>query len=249
MRKFLLTPTSKVLKYAILLVLWEGAARLAGNPLIFPGIGPVFRAFLVICRDDRPVIFRTLRDLILSFSFSLLAALALSLCAVRSKSVRGLLSPIFSLVNATPSVILIILVMIWSDAALVPFTISAAVLIPILCGGFLDALDVNELEIGDICRVYRITGWQRIRFVDLPGIFHRFSAQFPATATLNLKLLVSAELLAQKSASIGGKIFFSKLYLETASIFAWIGVIFLLNQLLFSLFSVLFVRPLSSSAK
>jgi len=230
------------LKYAILLVLWEGVARLAGNPLLFPGIGPVFRSFLTVCRKDYPVIFHTLRDLFLSFSFSLISSLFLAICAARCKNIRALLSPVFSLVNATPSVILIILVLIWRNAGSVPFAVSAAVLIPILTSGILDALDANEQEIGDVCRVYRITGWRRIRFVDLPGIFRRFSGQLPANAALNLKLLVSAELLSQKAASIGGKIFYHKLYLETAFLFAWIAVIFLLNQLLFKLGAFLFKK-------
>ena len=94
-----------------------------------------------------------------------------------------------------------------------------------LCQG-IAAADPKLLE---MAKVFELSGWKTFRCCYLPAILPFFLSAVSSALGLAWKSGIAAEVLGRPLTAIGTKIYESKVYLETADLFAWTLVIILLS--------------------
>ena len=94
-----------------------------------------------------------------------------------------------------------------------------------LCQG-IAAADPKLLE---MAKVFELSGWKTFRCCYLPAILPFFLSAVSSALGLAWKSGIAAEVLGSPLTAIGTKIYESKVYLETADLFAWTLVIILLS--------------------
>jgi NitT/TauT family transport system permease protein len=149
--------------------------------------------------------------------------------AHKFKTFYDVLNLLFSIINSLPSLIIIILVIIWSDIKFVPLAVSITIVVPIFYNNILSGIDSISKDIADICKVYKISNFNVIKKVYIPGLFFYITPTLGTLISINLKIILASEILSQKSNTIGGEIFINKMYLNTSNIFAWTIIVFLIN--------------------
>ena len=81
-------------------------------------------------------------------------------------------------------------------------------------------------------RSYQFSRCKLMRYVYLPAVRPHFAAGVCTAIGLAWKSGVAAEVLCLPKAAIGTQVYYSKIYLETPSLFAWTAVVIVLSMLL-----------------
>ena len=81
-------------------------------------------------------------------------------------------------------------------------------------------------------RAYRFGRWKTVRLIYAPSVLPYFASGCHTAMGLAWKAGVAAEVLCVPKLAIGTQVYFSKIYLETPSLFAWTIVVVALSFLL-----------------
>lgn len=149
--------------------------------------------------------------------------------------VDELLAPIIRIIRATPVAGFIILVLLWVRTGVVPGVISALMVLPIIWESVCAGIRAADPALLEMARVYRMERWRVVRYIYLPTVRPLFVAGICTSIGLAWKSGVAAEVLCLPKAAIGANVYFSKIYLETPSLFAWCIVVIILSLLLESI--------------
>ena len=84
----------------------------------------------------------------------------------------------------------------------------------------------------ELARSYQFSRRKLICYVYLPAVRPHFAAGVCTAIGLAWKSGVAAEVLCLPKAAIGTQVYYSKIYLETPSLFAWTAVVIVLSMLL-----------------
>lgn len=144
---------------------------------------------------------------------------------------HAFLSPVLGIVKATPVASFIILAIVWLGGNRVPPFISFLMVLPVVwsnVSGGIQAVDRNLLE---MAQVFRLRRRDKLQKIYLPAVMPYFMAACTAGAGMAWKAGIAAEVLGSTRLSIGGKIYESKIYLETVDLFAWTAVLIVLSIL------------------
>lgn len=154
----------------------------------------------------------------------LLAALMLS-----SKSAKALIYPLLSAIKATPVASFIIAALFWISRSDVPSFISFLVVLPLICDAVYTGsknADVSLIEVADI---YRFSAVKRIKYIYIPSAVPYFLSALRTAVGMAWKSGVAAEVLCTPKNSIGKALNSTKVYMETADMFAWTLTVIVLS--------------------
>ena len=219
---------------AAALLVWAGAAAAVGNGLLLvsPWQVAVRLCSLVREPDFWATVLFSFSRITLGFLLAFALGAAASAAAARFSVVEVLLRPYIAAVKAVPVASFIILSFLWLTGRQLPVFISFLMAFPILYGNLLEGLRAADPALGQMARVYRLSGGRRFLYVYLPQLRPYLVSGCSTALGLSWKAGVAAEVIGVVSGSIGGKLYESKIYFLTADLFCWTLVIVLLSVLL-----------------
>lgn len=141
-------------------------------------------------------------------------------------------SPAIKTAQATPVASFIILILLWVEKGQVPGVISALMVLPVVWGNVSRGIRETDPLLLELARAYRFGPWRTFTLVYAPSALPYFASGCRTALGLAWKAGVAAEVLCQPKTAIGTQVYFSKIYLETPSLFAWTLVVILLSFLL-----------------
>jgi len=150
---------------------------------------------------------------------------------------KALFSPVMMLVKSTPVASFIILALLWIGRTYVPLFIAALMVMPVVFGAVTTAAGSVDAGILEMARAYRFSPFKKLRLIYIPSAYPAWRSAAITAMGLAWKAGVAAEVLCQPKTAIGTELYYSKLYLETPSLFAWTAVVVLLSFLLERLFA------------
>lgn len=169
--------------------------------------------------------------ILLGFLLGLTAGTALALIAGKSKVVRILFAPLISAVKSVPVASFTILALIWVGSKNLSVLVSFLICVPIVCANMLEGIDNLDPKLSEMSKVFKIPVWRRFVGVYLSQLLPYFRSASRLAVGLCWKSGVAAEVIGIPNGSIGEKLLESKVYLETADLFAWTFIIILLSWL------------------
>lgn len=203
---------------------WIIAYYIAGNPLIVPSFSQTVSSiwhylgdgqfWLAICHS----FLRTLLAFLISFVCAVLCA---SLSALGKWS-KAFLKPVIILIRTLPTmaVILLILKMTHGNRTLSPVIVTFLVLFPIIFSEIISAIEGIDGELIEMAEVYRIDKRDRLLKIYLPGAAPSILSQAGANISIGLKIMISAEVLANTANGLGGMMQYNNISAEIANLAA-----------------------------
>ena len=220
---------------AFWLLVWEGAslalaATTGGRMLLLASPVQALGRLLALAGTAafwQAVAFSSLRIL---GGFLLACALAAVLAplAARFQWIRDLLSPLVAVVKAVPVVSFIILALIWFSSRSLSVLISFLIVLPVLYTNLLSGIRAADPQLLEMARVFRVPALRGIRYVYLPQVLPYFRSACGSALGLCWKSGIAAEVIGVPDFSIGANLYEAKIYLDTASLFAWTLAIILI---------------------
>lgn len=218
----------------IFIGVWEIIARIIGNSMIFPDILDIFNSLVNIIknRDFLIILFNTLKKATISLVISFFLGSMLGVLSYRYKFCYLIFFPFINFIKSIPTIAVIILVLIWSKVEFVPFFAGMMIVLPIIYENILGGIESIDNDLVKMAKIYNVSKFLIFKDIYLSGVYFFLAPSLSAIIGLTLKVIIAGEVLAQDSLSIGGEIFMGKIYLESATIFAWIIIIILVNFLI-----------------
>jgi len=226
---------------AFWLALWYIAALSVGQELVLPGPVVVFRTFVSLCTDGEfwRVSLLTLLRILSGFAAGAVIGTVLAVLTHISPLLYELFSPIIKTARAVPVASFIILLMLWVGKALVPGFVSALMVIPVMWGAVGTAINETDKDLLEMASAYRLTIGKRVKYIYIPSVLPAWCNSAYTSLGLAWKSGVAAEVICLPKLAIGTNLYYSKIYLETPSLFAWTAAVLILSFLIEELFRLL----------
>ena len=160
-----------------------------------------------------------LRSLI-GFLIAVVVGLVLSILAYRYKALEKVFSPFMTVMRATPTMSFIFLLVVWFSPTVSPAFIGFVVVFPILYENFHTALNGVDKKLIEMSKVFRVDKATQIKTLYIPQSLPTMLAGVKSGISLNVKIVISAEVLASTAKSIGTQMQIA-IQNTVATLFAW----------------------------
>lgn len=143
-----------------------------------------------------------------------------------------LFSPLLKVIRATPVASFILIAVLWIPSSVVPVFIAFLMVLPIVYGNVLAGFRSTDRTLKEAALMYGFSALKRLALMYIPTALPYFGAACMTSLGLAWKAGIAAEVLCVTRDSIGNYLYTSKLYMESAELFAWTLTIILLSILL-----------------
>lgn len=174
--------------------------------------------------------------ILIGFLLGLVIGTALAVLSGKFAIIRTLFSPLISAMKSIPVASFTILALFWVGSENLSVLVSILICVPIVCSNMLEGIDNLDKKLGEMANVFKIPVGRRFAGVYLSQLLPYFRSASRLAIGLSWKSGVAAEVIGIPDGSIGERLFMSKIYLETADLFAWTLVVILLSFLCEKLF-------------
>ena len=170
--------------------------------------------------------------IILGFLIAMVGAVIVAVLAVKFKFVQILIEPLMIIIKSTPVASFIILAIVWLDISHIPAFTSFLMVFPVMWTNVFTGIKATDKNLLEMVQIFNVKKSKVITNVYVPSVMPYFKSACIASIGLSWKAGIAAEVLCAPKQSIGKYLYESKIYLETADLFAWTIVIILLSLIL-----------------
>lgn len=214
------------------LVVWQVLARLIRNPIVLVGPWETLGALrqLIPSADFWLSIAHSFQKISLGFLAAFLAGILLGSCAYGFPWLREFLEPVMILMRSIPVASFVILALIWIGSGNLSVFIAFLVVLPMIYVNTLSGLNSTDKQLLEMAAVFRIPLRKKIRFIYFPALLPYVMNGCRIALGMGWKSGVAAEVIGLPANSIGERLYMSKIYLETADLFAWTFTIIVISS-------------------
>jgi len=167
----------------------------------------------------------------LGFITALIIGMLLAILAARSEWVEILLSPLMVTIKTVPVASFIIIALIWISSGKLSLFISFLMVLPVIYNNVLRGIKSIDTKMDEMADVYHLSWGTRFKYIWVPTIYPFLISACEIALGMAWKAGVAAEVIGIPTGSIGEKMYMSKVYLDSASLFAWTVVIVVISVL------------------
>jgi len=229
-KKIIFSITSIIL----VLFVWQLLAKIQNNNYLLPDLESTFKALssIVTSEDFFLTVFYTFLRVLCGLSLGVIAGTLLAIISHTSEIIRSLISPIISIIKATPVASFIVILWIKLTGNELAVFIAFLMVLPIIWQNVLDGYDSIDKGLSEVCSVYSFSFKKRMKLLILPTLLKYFIPGLITATGLAWKAEIAAEIIAYTSDSIGQMINDAKYYLDSPSVFAWTLIVITLSIIL-----------------
>ncbi|MCH5274757.1 MAG: ATP-binding cassette domain-containing protein [Lachnospiraceae bacterium] len=216
------------------LCLWQMAALFIGNSLLAAGPFQTVRALFreAMLPSFWQTIGITLAKLLAGFLLALLIGALLGALSCKWSIIAELLAPLMLLAKAVPIASFAVILLIWWGAGRLSMAISFLVALPIIYVNVREGLINTDKKLLEMAKVFCLPFRSRFYYLYRPALQPFLEGSLETALSMSIKAGVAAEIIGIPKFSIGGELYLSKIYLDTAGVFAWTFVVIVLSFLL-----------------
>ena len=230
-------PYIKVLKtiFTIIVILlsWELVALLINDNFFMPNVAQTLKSLASIITSDTffKIIFTAFYRVFLGLIVGIFAGVLFATLCNKFEIINMILSPIISIMKATPVACIIVLLWIRLNYTGIAIFVVVLMVLPIVWQNVYDgykAIDKNLIEVTQVFELNRI---QKLKVLVVPSILSYLLPAIITSVGLAWKAEVAAEIMTNNN--MGQLIYdYKTVSYDTASIFAWTVIIVLFSIIL-----------------
>ncbi len=215
------------------LCVWQIAAVIVHNSIALVGPVETLRALFVLLPTS--AFWKSIGGSFVHISLGFLSAffcgILLGSLSYRFSLVREFLAPVMTLMKSIPVASFVILALLWIGSKRLSVFIAFLVVLPMIYENTLSGLASTDEKLLEMAEIFRIPLIKKIRYIYLPALLPYLLNGCRISLGMSWKSGVAAEVIGLPSGSIGERLYMSKIYLETADLFAWTLVIIVISAL------------------
>ena len=212
---------------AVIFVVWSVAYFCVDNALIVPSMADCLRAFfaLFVSSTFYKSLFATLLRVVFAFLISFVFAIIFALGAYLSPYFAKFFAPIVAVFRCVPVLAVLLILLVFTGAGVAPVIVAVLTLFPVFYTAFYTAFLGVDTELLQMSKVFNVPKKRQIKALYLPKLATVAVREGSAGFALGIKLVASAEILAQTAKSLGGQMQEAKIYLDIPLLFALVTAV------------------------
>ena len=221
--KYFFKVAKKLIIIFIWLVIWQLLANVIGVSFIFPSVTDVLKALLELIgtKDYYRIILSSGLRISIGFLMAFVVGIITATLAGRFKIIKDFLEPVMQLLKTIPVTSFIILVLIWAGSQNVSIVISFIITLPMIYSGLLSGIAQVDIKLIQMSHIFRMSKIKTLKYIYIPQVYPYIVSSLKVAIGMCWKAGISAEVIGLSKNSIGTQMYYSKLYLMTAQLFAW----------------------------
>ncbi len=210
------------LSIVFLWLVWVIAYFIVRNDYLLPSFWDTFRAMGELFADASfwRAFGNTLLRTVIAFAVSFVLGAAFAALACMNGGVRAFLSPVVSVLRTVPTMAIILILLLWTNALVAPVIVTLLVLFPAMYAAMLAAADEVRAEYGELVRAFKVPARRAVVKLYAPLCAPAVLAQSGSVLSMGLKITVSGEVLSQTFRSLGGMMQNAQLFIEMPTLLA-----------------------------
>lgn len=212
-------------------VIWQILAMVVDNPILMVTPQVVFGRFWELL--GQTMFWQTLGSSLLrisaGFVSGLLTAALLAGISSRYSVAEQVLRPFMNLLKTIPVASFVVLLLIWWGASVLAVAISFLVVLPNIYINALEGIKAADRRLLEMAKVFHMPVKNRFLYIYRPAFRPFLESGMKISLGMCWKSGVAAEVIGMPEYSIGGQIYLSKIYIDTAGVLAWTAAIVLLS--------------------
>ncbi len=230
-----------VISILAVILIWSVAAVITDSEYIMPSVVQTAKALVELFGSGKfyLALLMTLLRSILAFVLSFTMAFLLAFWCKKSDKADRIFAPIISIVRALPTIAIVLLLLFWTNSFVAPVIVTMLVVFPTTFTGARNALDGIDHQVVETCKVFKVSKKEIFYKVQLPQITPPTLKLIGSGLSLNLKLMVAAEVLSATVKSIGNMLNFASYNAEVANMLALVVVVVIIGVAIEGLFNML----------
>lgn len=233
-----------LLTISAVVLLWAVSSAIIDSEYILPSVMDTLSSALAVLGTGEfyRALIDTLWRCVIAFAVSFLVGGACAFLSSRFDVVRRCAQPIISILRAMPTIAIVLLLLFWTNSHIAPIIVTVLVVLPTVYSQLKYAFDTVDKSAKEASMVDGAGAREVFRFIELPLISPAIFSTVGSGFTLNLKLMVAAEVIAQTANSIGYMLNTSKVYFEIADMLALVLITIVLGVIIESVFEFISKR-------
>ena len=213
--------------FAFWIGVWYLSCAIISNDYLLPTPHSTLLSLLNLLLEPSfyKVVLFSFSRVLLGVLLGVVSGIALAFLSNRFSLIKRTLSPIISVIKATPVVTFITLLWIILNGNALAIFIAFLMVMPIVWQNLLNGYDAIPKELSEVCEIFNFSRYKRFKILIFPILMQYL---FPAVVTsvgLAWKAEIAAEIIAYTKVSIGQYIYDARYNLMSDRVFAWVAVI------------------------
>ena len=223
-----------VLVLAFWVIVWHIAATEVDLSVLVSSPSEVAKRLAELAGEKQfyIIIAKSVFRILSGFAVAAASGAVLGIVTAKVRLIDELISPLLTVIKATPVASFIILALVWLNKETIPAFISFLMVLPIIHGNVSEGIKNTPQELSEMTKLYGFSFKHKLTKLYLPAVLPYFSAGFKTSLGLAWKAGVAAEVLSFPRDSIGKELYEAKTYLETVDVFAWTLTVIALSMIL-----------------
>ena len=215
------------------LIVWQLAAVWTANSILLVGPVQVLHAFAqnMMQSDFLKTVLYSFARIGLGFFLALCIGLLLGTLGYRFPIAEELAAPVMATLKSIPVASFVVLLLIWFGSSKLSFFISFLIVFPNVYVSTISGLKSADEKLLEMAHVFGMSRWNRFFYIYRPALMPYLNSCLKISLGMSWKSGVAAEVIGMPDYSLGEKLYMSKIYLDTAGLFAWTLLIILISFL------------------
>ena len=179
------------------------------------------------------------------FFLALLLGILFAIPAGKSVLIERMLKPFVLTMKSVPVASFIIILLLWLKSAQLSVFIAFLMVFPIVYTNLLQGMKSLDKNMLQMASVFEIGLGRRIYYLYLPHLRPYLISACSVSLGMSWKAGIAAEVIGIPDGSIGDKLYYAKIYLNTADLLAWTVIVVFVSLLFEKLFLFLLNRGFS----
>lgn len=215
------------------LAVWSGIALTVDNKILLAApwetAGELFR---MLGKSSLYLsVARSLLRIGLGFAAGFITALLMAAASWRFRLLEDVLAPMMNLIKTVPVASFAVLLLIWWGSSFLAAAICFLVVLPNIYISTLEGLKSTDQRLLQMAQVFGVPLWNRFFYIYRPALRPFLYGSLKVSLGMCWKSGVAAEVIGTPDYSIGEALYMSKIYLNTAGVFAWTAVVIIVSLL------------------
>lgn len=214
-----------IIPFACILLIWQ-IGSLFTNEFILPSVGETFTALLSVFAKSKfyVALFGTLLRTLIAFLISFLLAFVLAILTRINQKAEVVIGTVVSVLRALPTIAVVLILLLWTSSNVAAVVVTSLVVLPTTYSSLKDALFSVDDDLIKVLKLYGVDDKKLLKDVYTPAILPSTLLAIGNGLSLNLKLMVAAEVIAATANSIGYLLNSAKVNFEMPTMIAIVFV-------------------------
>lgn len=215
------------------LIVWQAAAAGINNRILMAGPVQVLHAFLqnALQPDFIRTVLSSFVKIGLGFFLALFAGILFGAAGYRFRIIEEILKPVMQTLKSVPVASFVVLLLIWFGSGRLSFFISFLIVFPNVYVNTIAGLKSADAGLLEMAQVFGMRRRNRFFYIYRPALMPYLNSCLKISLGMCWKSGVAAEVIGLPDHSLGERLYMSKIYLDTAGLFAWTLTVILISFL------------------